>query len=529
MDHGSSEPRRRLARALMAAAVALLSALPASAQLIQIKTLPLADGDQWRIFPSTAASLGDVSIALADSLLDPFTNPAKASRRAGGRAAFFSSPTFYSLSNDAGGGRTLPIGGLARWGSTFGGFMFAMQEIDSASSGSRVVFPPTPVAVSAKTAPGVAPTVTTTTIQAPNPSRQNQYAFGSLGHLFEGPRVSVAGSVLWSGLHDVDGTDLLYSGSAAVVQHGHSFDARLGVTKDWSGDRGDRTAEAILLRNSYSMAHEVTWIDQMWDPNARTFTNAARIDDNSDRTNTWGLHLGYSQPVTDSGLRVGAIATANLASHPKLPDYQIARVTVIPWDPGHSAAYDFGLGLSQVKGPLTFGIDAIFEPIESHTWGEAHGDTPTQSGGTIPDGGKTTENRFHFSNRILRAGVGHDFDAGPHQVLSVQFGIGVRSITYGLDQTDHVAETTLHQNEHWNEWTRSWGFSFHFTDLELRYSGRSVTGTGRPGITQQGGGVFFADAATASGPNILAAPNGPLSLTNVAVMTHQISVSLPIR
>lgn len=531
MDHGSFETvwRRMARRASVAAAAAAIVIAPhASAQLIQIKTLPLADGDQWRIFPSTSAALGDVSIALADSLLDPFTNPAKTARRASGRAAFFSSPTFYSLSDDAGGGRTLPVGGLARWGSTFGGFMLAMQEIDSARSGSRVVFPPTPVALAARTQPGVTATVTTTTVTAPNPSRQNQFAFGSLGHVFEGPRVSVAGSVLWSGLHDVDGTDLLYSGSAAVVQHGRSVDARLGVTKDWSSARGERTAEAILLRNSYSMTHEVTWIDQVWDPNARTFTNAARIDNNFDRTNTWGLHLGYAQPVTDSGLRVGAIATANLSSHPKLPDYQIAQVTVIPWDPGHSAAYDFGLGLAQVKGPLTFGIDAIYEPIDSHTWGEAHGDTPTQSGGMIPDGGKTTENVFHFSNRILRAGVGHDFDTGPHQLLSVQFGIGLRSITYGLDQTDHVAGTTLHQDEHWNEWTRSWGFSLHFTDLEVRYSGRSVTGTGRPGIAQSGNVFPIADAATA-GPNVLAAPNGPLSLTNVGVMTHQISVSLPIR
>jgi hypothetical protein len=41
------------------------------------------------------------------------------------------------------------------------------------------------------------------------------------------------------------------------------------------------------------------------------------------------------------------------------------------------------------------------------------------------------------------------------------------------------------------------------------------------------GRVFL--AADAAGPNILAAPNGPLSLTNVSVMTHQFSVSLPIR
>jgi hypothetical protein len=126
----------------------------------------------------------------------------------------------------------------------------------------------------------------------------------------------------------------------------------------------------------------------------------------------------------------------------------------------------------------------------------------------------------------VRAGVGHDFATGPHQILRVQLGIGVRSIDYTLDQTDHVAETIQRQNEHWNEWTRTWGLSLHFSDLELRYSGRSVTGTGRPGVTQQG--LVFA-TADAAGPNILAAPNGPLSLTNVAVMTHQFSVSLPIR
>jgi hypothetical protein len=516
-------PASRLASALL-----ILVATRASGQLIQIKTLPLADGDQWRIFPSATSALGGVSIALADSLGDPFTNPAKGSRSARGGGAFFSSPTFYSLSSHAGGGRTLPIGGIGRWGSSFGGFLLAMQEIDSATSSSQVFFPPGPVPLAAKTTPGAAPSVTTTTISRPNPSRQNQFAFGSLGHVFEGSRLSVAGSVLWSGLHDVDGTELLYAGSAGVVQRGQSFDARIGVTKDWSagGDRGDRTLEAILLRNSYAMTHDVTWIDQVWDPNVRSFTNTARVDNNLDHTGTWGLHLGYSLPVSDSGLRVGAIVTANLASHPKLPDYHIAQVAVIPWDPGHSAAYDLGVGVSKVQGPLTFGLDAIYEPILSHTWGEAHGATPTASGGTIPDGGKTTENRFHFSNGIVRAGVGHDFETGAHQILRVQLGIGVRSIDYTLDQTDHVAESTQRQTEHWNEWTKSWGLSLHFTDLELRYAGRTVTGTGRPGIVAEGVVFGVADAA---GPNILAAPNGPLSLTNVSVMTHQFSVSLPIR
>ena len=142
--------RLRLASNL-ASALLILAAARAAGQVIQIKTLPLADGDQWRIFPSAASALGDVSIALADSLLDPFRNPAKGSRVASGRGAFFSSPTFYSLSDHAGGGRTLPIGGLARWGSSFGGFMLALQEIDTASGASQVFFPPGTVALSAPT------------------------------------------------------------------------------------------------------------------------------------------------------------------------------------------------------------------------------------------------------------------------------------------------------------------------------------------------------------------------------------------
>src|SRR5437868_3472163 len=39
----------------------------ASAQLIPIKTLPLAQGDQFAIFPSANEAMGGVSIAIRDS------------------------------------------------------------------------------------------------------------------------------------------------------------------------------------------------------------------------------------------------------------------------------------------------------------------------------------------------------------------------------------------------------------------------------------------------------------------------------
>ena len=515
-------PLDRLRTTVAGFVMATLAPVALSAQLIQIKTLPIADGDQWRIFPSANAPMADLSIALADSLLDPFVNPAKGARLPD-RGFFFGSPTFYSVSQNAGGGRTLPLGGVFRFGSMFGGFALALQELDTIRGNGQVFFPPvaTPVATDSRTQATntVAPTPTA-------PSRENRFAFASLGRSFSTAGLSVAGSVLWSGLHNIDGVDLLYTGSQGVNQHGGALDARLGVTKGWATSHGTRTAEAILLHNRFDMTHDVTWADQVWDPNTRNFLSRARIDHNLDQTNTWGLHLAYSQPLADSGWRIGGIATTNLASHPKLPDFQIAQVMVIPWDPGHSAAYDLGLGVSKSHGPTTLGVEAIFEPISTHTWGEAHGAMQTASGVTIPDGGKTTENQFRFANAIVRGGAGHDLRLGSDQVLRLQAGVALRSISYGLDQTDHVAETRRHQDEHWVEWTRTWGLSFRFSDLEMRYAGRMVSGTGRPGVAQSG--VVFA-AADALTSNVLAAPAGPLTLTDVKVTTHQFSISVPLR
>jgi hypothetical protein len=505
--------------------MATLAPVAVSAQLVQIKTLPIADGDQWRIFPSANAPMADLSISLADSLLDPFVNPAKGSRLSD-RGLFFGSPTFYTVSQGAGGGRTLPLGGIFRFGSMFGGFALALQELDTVRGNGQGFFPP---GVAVTTDPAIARpagTVTTSAVTPAPSSRENRFAFASLGRSFASAGLSLAGSVLWSGLRNIDGVDQLYTGSAGVNQHGGALDARLGLTKEWATTRGARNVEAILLHNRFDMTHDVTWADQVFDPNTRNFLNRARIDHNLDQTNTWGLHLAYSQPLADSGWRIGAIATTNLASHPKLPDFQIAQVMVIPWDPGHTAAYDLGIGVSKSRGPTTLGVEAIFEPISTHTWGEAHGPMQTASGAIIPDGGKTTENQFRFANAIVRAGAGHDLLLSSDQALRLQAGVALRSISYGLDQTDHVAGTLRHQDEHWIEWTRTWGLSFRFSDLEMRYAGRSVTGTGRPGIAQSG--VVFA-AADAFTSNVLAAPAGPLTLTDVRVTTHQFSISVPLR
>ena len=512
-----SLPRRATLASLLCALAA-----PAGAQIIQVKTLPVADGEQWRFFPSSNSGLAGLSIALRDSLGDPFDNPAKGSRIAEfGRGLFFGSPTAYSMTKHAGGGRTLPFGGIMRMGSTFGGLMLAIQEIDRPETQNGVAFIPPGIAITADGAPLPTPA---------EPSRQNRFAFGTIGHLFARSGFSIGASAQYSGLNNVDGVDLLYAGSRNIDQHGSAMNVRFGALKEWSGGRA---LEGMVLHDRFNMTHDVTWLDPFWDPNTRTAKQMARFDHNLDRTNLWGVHLGYSQPLAASGWRVGGIVTTNLMSHPKLPDYQIAQVTSIPWDPGHTAAYDFGVGVAKVKGLTTFGIDAILEPIRTHTWGETP-DTIFNSQGIVPAGGKTTENWFHFSNIILRTGAGRDipFDTlrASLRSLRIEGGIALRAIAYNLDQTDHVQRTDRQQNENWMEWTRTWGVALRFSDLELRYAGRWTTGTGRPGVFSSSNVVFAPTADVAiSGRNFLSAPSGATTLTPVAVATHQFSVSVPVR
>jgi hypothetical protein len=178
---------------------------------------------------------------------------------------------------------------------------------------------------------------------------------------------------------------------------------------------------------------------------------------------------------------------------------------------------------------MTFGIDAIFEPIWSHTWADAELPVPTNDGGTIPAGGRTIENRFRFANALLRAGLSRDFKLEiPESSMRLQSGVQLRAISYHLDQYSHVMAAGRSQDESWREWTYTWGTSLRFPEIEVHYRWRSTSGTGRPGVAGNG----FAAPGTvdlAGGRNFLVAPSGALTLDPVRVTTHQISVSLPLR
>jgi hypothetical protein len=349
-----------------------------------------------------------------------------------------------------------------------------------------------------------------------------------VGHTWPGRSLSIGASARWTDLHALDGVDLLYDGSRRVTQTGHTLDVRVGALKEWAGERGARSLEAVVLHNRFATTHDVLYADLVWDPSQQTFAEQARVDTNYDHTNTWGAQLQYRMPLAAPGWRIGWLATANRSTHPKIPTYDIASVAVIPRDPGTSYAYNLGVGVSKVVGPARFGMDAVYEPIRSYTWADAAVATPTLSGDTIAPGGKTVENHFSFSNALLR--IGADYDVADlrdsARTIGLQFGLVVQSISYDLQQTDHVQSTQRALQAGWLEWSPTWGLSIRFPELEIRYQGRVTKGAGRPGNEFVGVGVQ--DRALSAGM-ILATPSGPFNLRDVNTTTHQISLSLPLR
>ncbi|MEC9016045.1 MAG: hypothetical protein VYD37_06140, partial [Gemmatimonadota bacterium] len=85
----------------------ILAGTELTAQLIPIRTVPVASGDQFLTVPSETLGMGGVMIALDDSLADGWVNPAKGVFI--GESSFLGAPTFYGISDHGGGGKTFPM------------------------------------------------------------------------------------------------------------------------------------------------------------------------------------------------------------------------------------------------------------------------------------------------------------------------------------------------------------------------------------------------------------------------------------
>ncbi len=471
--------------------------LPAcsEAQVIGLKTVPVATGDQFLLLPSERLGMGGVSIALDDVLLDPFINPAKGALI--DESTLVGTPTFYGISNANGAGRSLPVTALFRSGRRFGALSFALQQLESGQEQDIIFFRNDVVWGGAEQ-------------RLSESSATNLYMKGSLGTELGESGFSIGASASWAGLDALDGVEHLYSLSNGIAQSGHQADFRAGLF--W--DRRGQHFEALLVHNRFNMKHRVSYIDWTWDPVTQRTIVTDRVETNRDRTRTTGLQLGFSRPITESGWRAGGTWTVNRKTHPKIPNYEIMN---IPRDPGISWAYDFGVGIAKSSGPATFGLDVVFEPIWSDTWAEAAADTTNVNDEVIRKGDRTIENDFFFSNVNLRLGLAYELER-----VSLQTGVEVRSYAYTLKQRDHIEDTRREQEESWMEWSPSIGAKARFSEFEIGYVGRLTTGSGRPGVAWE-------RTANQLSADFIVAPSGPLTLQDALVITHRVTVSVPIR
>lgn len=472
-------------------------------QIVPVKTVPVAAGDQFLLFPSGNLSMGGVSLAIPDTLGSVFVNPSTGARLP--ESLVFGSPTHYSISRGNGSGGTLPLGTLFRSGDWFGGGALAIQELEGARR---------------EIAMGWDWRRTTSPQLLSEGSARNLYAFGVIGKRFPKEGISVGVSGFWADLNAMDGVDLLYARSEEIRQSGTLSDLRLGVTKEWNGDR---TLELLLLKSRLRMRHDVTYLDWVWtpeDPDVESWGEwVSREEANLDHTDTWGVHLAYQRPLATPGWRVGWSLTGNWKDHPKIPNYEIQN---IPRDPGDTRAFGAGVGISRTQGPFRAAMEVFLEPIRSETWADAASDTVSAKGATISAGEKTVENEFDFTNVLVRAG-----GAWMYRQATFRAGIRIRSISYELEQYDHIQVRRRTQEESWMEWTPGLGASLRLDGAILHYSVLFTTGTGRPGVNWSPD--FLSGSALDLSSDFILAPTGPLTLQDARVTTHQLSVVIPIR
>jgi hypothetical protein len=450
---------------------------------------------QFSMYPSAREGMGGAVIAVDDTLLDPFVNPAKTGRLREGRV--FLTPFIHSVSGERGGGRSIPLGGGGSWGPWSAMGLFTFQQLDRAGPAWNL------------------PTA--------ERSAFNQYLAGSLSRRLSSS-MSIGFSAQVATLDAIDGVDLLYMGSDRIEQEGNLADFRAGLTRTFAGDR---ELEVLLVHSRNDMTHDVRFTTWQWDAVNRTTIQNSRREVNEDRTYIWGVHSEYSRPVGSAGWRLGWLGTANRLSHPKIPNYVIQN---IPRDPGTTYSFNAGVGLGRSVRGTSFAADLVLEPIFAETWADAANDTAVAQGPIIRKGDRTVENTFRFHNVKLRVGAGHDMNVGKGKtIIGYQAGLAVHSINYKLDQTLNLLDSARTQREDWIEWTPTLGLRVRSRDLDVMYNFSVTCGPGSCSSGQVTAIPTAPGLETPGGGGIIAAPSSELFMQSGSLKVHKLTVSLPIR
>ena len=488
----------------------------AQAQLISFKTIPVATGDQFLLFPSQNLGMGGVSISLEDSLLDPFINPAKGAWVE--KTSFIWSPTYYAISEYNSSAYTMPLGILFNSSQWFSGFSAAIQQLETSRindmRNNAWIFNWHPGAMVQRL--------------SSDTWSNNFYMFGLLGKRLSNSNTSIASSLFLADLDFIEGVDLLYTDSENINQSGYITDWRVGL----QSELGDgRLYEVLLLYNRLRMTHKVIYLDTEWDDVIGEMVEQTLSEKNPDHSDTWGIHTRYVQPLRPGGWRVGGIFTINWITHPEIPKYSIVAVPEpqeIPKDPGDSWAYNIGIGTSENIGKAVYGMDFIYEPIWCHSWAYEDTSVVTVEGKIIPVGSKTIDNHFKFSNSVWRIGIKRE-----EKNIGFHLGVQMRRIHYRLEQINLINDISRDQREQWKEWTYSWSLILKFPEFHIRYLGRMTTGSGQPG---EAGSFWnerrwgFQDAQLfGSKGSFILPPGNSLTLDEVTIRTHQITFTFPFR
>ncbi|MGH7677801.1 MAG: hypothetical protein ACRENU_04990 [Gemmatimonadaceae bacterium] len=482
-------------RFAFACCVVVLSPLfAAEGQVIRVKTLPVAESEQFSFLPS--AGMAGVSIALADTLLDPFLNPAKGSRLKSSQ--YFGAPSFFSVSANSGAGTTFPLGAMWKRGSSFASLSAAFQKIHRPEN--------TSFAGSFRSIDG--PFVSPPPAQPTPSTSNNSYTLAFFGHRLDSARLSFGVGALWSGLGAVDGVEQFYHGNDWLRQKGEARDLRLGVLKEWQ--RGS-SLEAVVVYNHFDHGHDAGFTDLFWSPAQRQTIGRPRTEHGGEDTETWGLQVEYERPVVDSTWRAGVTMTVNRISHGRIPSYELFRGMGTT---GFSTAFNGGVGVSKLTPSYVIGADLLYEPITSTT-----------------RAGDSVTNRFSFSNARLRGGVSRTFAlADPGSSFSIQLGTELYSVSYAMNQRDHVSGVARVRKEAWLEQLRTAGMSFRVPGVEVHYHVRTRIGVGRPGVVVTSPNtsppIVFDDLSSA--PWMLPQPSAS-ALGPVRVAWHQFAISIPHR
>ncbi|MDX1567429.1 MAG: hypothetical protein R3223_06485, partial [Longimicrobiales bacterium] len=221
--------------ALLAAVLMLLTSSfvePPSlaAQIIPVKTIPLATGDQFLVDPSDRLGMGNVSIAIDDPVGDPFVNPAKAARIS--ETTLIGSPTYYTVSEGNGSGRTLPVSALfSSDGTWYGGVSLAIQEIRGPDPqwGGWPAWLGTGFAVPEASSIWIPPNPPASLLS--ERSNPNLYLSGILARRLSGGWTLGAG-MSRAEIDAVDGVEHLFPGARSLDQDATMTDYRLGLLRE---------------------------------------------------------------------------------------------------------------------------------------------------------------------------------------------------------------------------------------------------------------------------------------------------------